>query len=332
MESRGIQIMIDKGRYICFHILIIVILLLGLFVLASCRTNDNDLNKTDTNEGINIMPISTSTDDVVKEQQLYNFYEYEEPDPDIKFIDDIMFKYLKSEYDKINFNGEFLKGDLDVYDYYKKMFLKLLNEEMPFIYISAEKRTPYFLSEYENFVTDVQMNPDNLRDYTYRFFDMDGDGTPELFLEDEKLMGLFFTFKYLIDTNEFINSSDGGNIGSGESWRCSSHNLYTFKKLDKNNKLQYSISYFTDYRIKNNAIHLVGLPYNADEYRSIKITYDVKKQGYYDLISDNYFFRVTYEQYNELTNKWSALMWSAQKNIQEVTYTFDELFGDLMVY
>lgn len=66
--------------------------------------------------------------------------------------------------------------------------------------------------------------------------------------------------------------------------------------------------------------HLIYLP----EY--IELTYDMKKQAVYDVVEDRYYFRVTEEQFKELTKDYYDAVKKAQDALDEVTYTYTELF------
>ena len=66
--------------------------------------------------------------------------------------------------------------------------------------------------------------------------------------------------------------------------------------------------------------YLVSLP----EY--IPLRDDMKEQGFYDKTDERYFFRVTEEQFEELTKDYYDARKAMHAALDEVTYTYTELF------
>ena len=56
-----------------------------------------------------------------------------------------------------------------------------------------------------------------------------------------------------------------------------------------------------------------------------KLNWTVKRQGYYDESRELFFFHVTEEQYNELTNSFFEAYSELDIKRREVTYTYEEL-------
>lgn len=62
-----------------------------------------------------------------------------------------------------------------------------------------------------------------------------------------------------------------------------------------------------------------------NEDRQMEIPKDIKKQGY--SYYDCYYFRVTGEQYDELTRRYFEAADAADIEIKEITYTYDEMIN-----
>lgn len=72
-------------------------------------------------------------------------------------------------------------------------------------------------------------------------------------------------------------------------------------------------------------------PKYADGREQISMTEEMLKQGYYGEMEDSFFFRVTQEQYEELTKSFLQAKEEAKENLKEVTYTYEELFGETLL-
>ena len=84
---------------------------------------------------------------------------------------------------------------------------------------------------------------------------------------------------------------------------------------------------FTIYDTEN--LRMVMAPIYADKQKEIEITDEMKSQGVYDLFWGQWYFRITDEQYYELTNGYWEAYKTAEERIKDVTYTYEELFGSL---
>ena len=129
---------------------------------------------------------------------------------DVDFIDDEMFGIIKDSYSKIDFVGEFKKGDTSAYDFYKEQYLRLLKCEAPFFDRQTQKE--HFINEFGE-MNYTHIGPHliyNLEysdiydpaNYIYYFFDMDGDGMPELCVTNE--VRFVYIMKYIPETASFI--------------------------------------------------------------------------------------------------------------------------------
>lgn len=170
----------------------------------------------------------------------------------------------------------------------------------------------------------------------FYFFDMDQDGYPELCLKD---MRFLLIFKYdseqdrvLLWTN-YMENSYFSLMGSRTILYDRFETSQTFYKLDEYGRIIYSVSfeersYGKEEEEETQIAYFVLLPEYEEEDKQIEITDEMKQYGYVDADTGTYYFRVTEEQYNELTEEFYQAKQLAEQEIEKVTYTYDELFGE----
>jgi len=73
--------------------------------------------------------------------------------------------------------------------------------------------------------------------------------------------------------------------------------------------------------------YLVSLPESKNEDNDSSFLKGNKDIVYFRNSNDTPFFRVTEEQYNELTTDYFKAIELAEENIKEVSFTYDELFS-----
>ncbi|MNV73653.1 hypothetical protein D3C71_1668190 [compost metagenome] len=73
---------------------------------------------------------------------------------------------------------------------------------------------------------------------------------------------------------------------------------------------------------------MVSLPQYTNQDSQIYITEELKNQAYFDEGQKLYYFRVTEEQFDELTKDYFNAVELADKNINDVTFSYNELFGN----
>lgn len=61
----------------------------------------------------------------------------------------------------------------------------------------------------------------------------------------------------------------------------------------------------------------------------MKISDEIKQQGIFNELQKMYYYRVTEEQYDELTEKYTEALNASMKDIRTVTFTYEELFSEL---
>lgn len=75
---------------------------------------------------------------------------------------------------------------------------------------------------------------------------------------------------------------------------------------------------------------MVGFPEGSEEIEMLKtLPQNGNVEVYFDDLTITHYFKITKEQYEQLTKDLFESRKEAEGNIKQVTYTFDELFGEL---
>ena len=258
-----------------------------------------------------------------------NYERYDE-EWELPYIDDETFAVIKAAYEEIDFNGEFETGDPKVYDEYRWKFWELLQGRGVIWDQETGKELTILEFLEESFYLD-EYDPAK-QHYIYYFYDMDGDGCPELgiweteslyFLRYNKELDRFSVWYkmggwyYPLGTRKGICSPNLGN-----------HNSYVL--LDENADIECSIYFFHEYESRKDDLYMVTLPDYADKGREVEVTQEMKAQGAYIRSFEQWFFRVTEEQYDELTDPYYEAYRKGHHEREEVQYSYVELFGDFI--
>ena len=150
---------------------------------------DENVNSTE-DEGDDNEDSDDKSSSIQKVEGINNDRIYEDhfslPYEDMQFADEEVFEIIKNSYDRVNFFGEFKRGNLEVYNYYKEKFYQLLSNKEPFTYNDKahfsypQKERTLYLNEFRWLNTFDDTVKRDLKVNKYYFFDMDEDGTPEL--------------------------------------------------------------------------------------------------------------------------------------------------------
>lgn len=232
---------------------------------------------------------------------------------------------LREAYGQIEWENEFETGDLKTYGSYREKFRELIENKKPFY--NRETGEWSYLDEYRK--KDVY--------YFYYFFDMNSDGVPELGIQNG---GMLSFFKYDEDKDQFFLWGEWYDYkmnGSGVLRREDIHaeaERYDFCQIDENGnatcKVWFRIWCYFDGEIEDmKEVYIMTFPEYAD--RENEIPDDIKKQGYN--YYGTYLFRVTEEQYNELTKGYFAAVadmreHTAESKTLDVSYRYEELWGN----
>jgi hypothetical protein len=158
----------------------------------------------------------------------------------------------------------------------------------------------YYLKQYGFFSLDVEIGEYDLNNYTYYFFDMDGDESPELCISDKA--SFTYVMKYDKDLDQFtlwqryetpsiflMGTKKIGNSGNAR---------YAFFILDEkgeyNQFLWFKVEGYTDSQSKKDTYcFMVTLPQYINQYDQDELTGHMRDQAVLDENQDLYYFRVT---------------------------------------
>jgi hypothetical protein len=264
---------------------------------------------------------------------------------DINYVDDGVFEIIEEVYGKIDFCGKFEKGDEEGFDLYKNQYLRLLKCEVPFFDKQTQKE--YFINEfnemnynyagphliYDGEWSDVY-DPNN---YIYYFFDMDGDGNPELCVTNESRF--VYIIKCELDLSRFTlwhEITDWTSLLGSKKLRYYSgtHPIrWAYVELDQYGNeecrvLFYLEDYYDEGKNQDDTLYALTLPEFTDQSKNFQSNVSIKHQAFFaDQYDSQYYFRVTEEQWNELTKYFFDARDLAEEDINEVRFTYDELFG-----
>lgn len=241
----------------------------------------------------------------------------------IPYADEETYEIIKEAYEKIDFLGEFKKGDCDVYEEYKVIFLKLLHNEIAFINMETGE---------ESYFKDITELHGQIEAYDYYFFDVDEDGKPELGVRDSSKQ---YFFKYDSETERCVlwDTIEGsweqwfGSLKLGNPWGGGQYMLFT--QLNKEKDTITETECFSIWFSEEECLYMVMLPIYKDKQKEVVVTDAMKACGIFDLSRVQWFFRLTEGQYEEITAAYMEAYDLAEKERKKVTYTYDELFGSL---
>ena len=263
------------------------------------------------------------------------------PYQNISYVDNEAYAIIKDAYKSIDFWGKFETGDTATYGYYLVQFIKLLNCEITFLDTTTQE--VFYISEFGEIRTNIRLNgsydPNN---FEYYFFDMDNDGAPELCITDETRF--IYIVKYYPDTNSFvlwheIDTTWIRLLGSRKLWLYggASPINYAFFQLDQNGDVEYS-AWFYLARFQNtekeceDISYMVALPRYTDICAGIMISESMAEFAFFDETQGDFaFFRVTEDQWNELTNDFFKARKLAEENINKVRFSYEDLFSDFSI-
>lgn len=321
--------MMDKKKKIWYRIAFLMLAgVLGILFLSEKEKYDLGLiqNRKD-NKSFDAMLSS-------EKEYGYIFADSSQFTRDIPYANEDIFGILKAFYAKIDFKGEFEKGDIELYSEYKRVFLDFLMAKGSFWDSKTgeemDLKDVYELNLYVDDTDDIQDCP-----YEYFFFDVDGDGTPELGLYNNKGRTEKYFFKYIPEKKQIVLWHT--MLGSWEIWLGSrkmacpwgGEQYLWFYQYDMDGKVECETNCFVVYLNELESMYMVMVPKYAEEDKKIQIPDGMKQQGAYSQADEQWFFRVTEEQYNEIIASYMEACEFGEEEIKKVTYTYEELFGSL---
>lgn len=244
------------------------------------------------------------------------------------FVDEITFEVIRDAYARLDFSGEFKKQNTDLDNDYKEQFYKLLKCNKTFW--NKKMKNEYYVNEFGEMKYEYSPN-----DYVYYFFDMDSDGTPELSISDGTRF--IYIMKYCRDIDKIvlwheIDTTCINFMGSGKLWFYGGSSPlieYAFFELDENGEEECTVNFYievhpdTDEK-EYNETYMVALPKYADNTETSE---NMKQQGKKKEPTDDYYFRVTKPQWEELTGDFFHAKDLSIDNLENFSFTFKELFG-----
>ena len=269
-------------------------------------------------------------------------YTYEELFHDeIEFVSDEKFEEINNAYKEIDFFGEFEQGNKEKEEYYQEKFHQLLKGEVKFT-LSKEaneyylRETQYSLNEYLGLKT-YPGNEEELtfvpEDHLYYFYDINKDGIPELCINPKEGKRYYYIFQYIEETDEIIlrhkrYKSYYPFMGTKKT-TChipgTIKDYYQFYEQDEEGEKE--VTFYKAYRMKQGEWeeeYMVEMPYDYE--KEIKGNRE-EERLYGTRSSQSTYYRITKEQYEELTNPFFQALEKAEENLKQVTYTYEELFG-----
>lgn len=270
---------------------------------------------------------------ISENQRIYeNWMDFSE-ERDLPYTDAEGIKIIRQAYAKVDFDGEFIQGDLENYDEYVVHFSELLNNNLPFLNKETGKET--YLKEFDRLAIYEDLEYSQIIvQCEYILFDIDGDKFPELGIRNENDHNAVYVFDYNEQTGKCELWYTLENywyviLGSKKiAWIWDDRYL-AFYQLGSSGDIECHTLGISRWFNEEESLHMVMLPaYTREE--SIYIPDWLKEQGVFSQSDEQWFFRITEEQYEELMAPYWEAYFKSQEEIMKVTYTYEELFGSLI--
>lgn len=247
----------------------------------------------------------------------------------MEFTDESAYAFIKGTYDAFVFDGEFETGDLALYDSYMEQFRKLVNCEISFIV--PEREESFYINEYGDLKVskDEEFAPE---EFSYHVFDVTGDNTPELCVRTEGWSTYVFKYDEASDRITLLTEMNyyehflGTGIMYWNNFGLAGRDLNSVYHVDENGEVTAGV-YFSIEALNGSETYLVSIPEYIKEDKSAEITQELKAKAYYSEEDELYLFKVTAEQYEQLTTAYTESWKRADKELEKVTYTYEELFS-----
>ena len=276
---------------------------------------------------------------------------------DMPFIDDKTFNAIKSIYAEVEFIGVFETGDKELYGLFLREFYRLLTNERTFYREGVE----YYLDMHTRSCNESNLEcyclHETLRTYTYYFFDVDGDGTPELIIS-RGYPQLLQIFKYLPDEDVilsyFIFEGSGMRLNGTRStiqWHASQNSL-SFRRhspvwllMEGYRTIEERTGTFEHVYFHHidqpedwcgwvtltdedmwTSIYIVTLWIDSS-FNHLEITNQMLAASIVTIDEGVLYFRVSEYQFYDINSKFLDAWDSIYERRSAVRFSFDELFG-----
>ena len=247
----------------------------------------------------------------------------------VDYVDEELYAEIKDICKNIDFRASFNAGDVTKYDLYKEKFKKFINGEAT-VWIKETGEELYIYDVYDlgEFRTAIELGKYDIDGCRYYFFDINGDENPELCIQNR--VGYIYVFQYneerdqIVLWKEYISNTiflmGTQKLGFAGGWSGDG-----MIRVDENGDRVF----FVRFKVVG------GKPYSNDmgdygylvflpEY--IELREDMLEQAIYDETDEQYCFRVTEEQFEELTKDYNEAVKDRDAALDAVTYTYTELF------
>ncbi len=239
---------------------------------------------------------------------------------DMAFASQESLEILTDIYHEIGYfeEYEYESGDKTVYDYYRKKFALLLEGKVK---MYDSKGNESLLYDRYPLMRGYEDNPG----FELYFFDMDGDGLPELCVEG--VWGIYIC-KYDADSDRYMEwwggTNSGGRIlGTGKlsyTHHDSGDQDY-FGQLDENGNTVSTIAFERSYRPGKK--YLVSVPDFEERVKDGEIPDSMKRQILHVQHPYAYYLRVTEEQFRGLIKRLNEARKAAEKERVPLSYFLD---------
>lgn len=244
---------------------------------------------------------------------------------EIPYVDEEVFEMIKLAYSEIDYLAEFEWGNQEIYDEYLQKFWHLLQSDVAFWDRKLNKEV--LIKEWEEVYGGYAFE---LKKSKYYFFDMNGDGLPELCIDpvepvvvfaydlekDQYTLWAWLGAKNIVGTRKVILHPEYESI------------ICDFLQLSQHGDYEIETLFWAE--IHNGLledINVVMFPNYLDQEKDWVITEEMKQQGIFEESSGQWFFRITDEQFEELKKPYMEAYYLALDRLRNNAYTYDELFG-----
>ena len=261
-------------------------------------------------------------------EKVYEGY-WELPFSEMTYAQEDTVEMLQNEYGDISFEYRFPAGECK----YKNYFLGLLKNDIHFDEIFEGKEIT--IDATGHFVTKYCTK--DMKELYYYLFDMTGDGITDLCISDER------EFIYVISYDEEKKRLNLWN-GFDSTWMKLNGTCVARWNREGINQIYYEfepngelfrMTGFMEKEFLNKetqtgeTAYVVSMPYYEENTDSAEKREMMQDQAYYVKDTGLYYFRVTKEQYEQLTEAYFQAEAEAAQNIKKVRYTYDEVISEL---
>lgn len=245
---------------------------------------------------------------------------------DIPYADEKIFEMIKKAYSNVDFDSEFESGDQETYDDYIQKFWYLLHSDVPFW--DRKRNREVFMKDWEEVYGDLASF--DLKKSIYYFFDMNGDGFPELCINPQEPV---VVFAYDAEKDQYVLWAWLGGkdiVGTRKAmWHPEYDSIICdYFQLNEHGDIELETLFWAEFFYGfEEDINMVMFPNYLDQGKNWVITEEMKQQGVFEESSGQWFFRITDEQFEELKKPYMDAYHSALERHREASYTYEELFG-----